>query len=141
MSSWKSYPAVTRPTSTVRKRWPRRYDRCSENCPDNPFSEARPPVRMRGRRFATGVVGGDRLNRERTGVFTSPSSLSCHRSPNCLEHDSVLKNSFVPSSDPCSGAQNPGLVVFWPRLLDVFGLFYAADLSDSDSFNSLMTSR
>ena len=68
---------------------------------------------------------------DRTGI-TSPSSLSCHRSPNCLEHDSVLKNSFVPSSDPCSGAQNPGLVVFWPRFLDVLGLFCAADGSDSD---------
>jgi hypothetical protein len=53
----------------------------------------------------------------------------------------VLKNSLVPSSDPCSGAQNPGSVVFWPRLLGVLDLFCTADPADSDFFNSLGCSR
>jgi hypothetical protein len=53
----------------------------------------------------------------------------------------VLKNSLVPSSDPCSGAQNPGSVVFWPRFLGVLDLFCTADPSDSDFFNSLGFSR
>jgi hypothetical protein len=51
-----------------------------------------------------------------------------------------LKNSFVPSSDPCSGAQNPDYVVFWPGFLGVLALFWAADRSDSDFFNSLVCS-
>jgi hypothetical protein len=56
---------------------------------------------------------------------------------NFREHPSVLKNSLVPSSDPCSEAQKPGPVVFWPRFLGVLDLFCAADPSDSDFFNSL----
>src|SRR5215216_1486893 len=43
-------------------------------------------------------------------------------SPKCLEGVSVLKNSFVPSFDPCSGAQKPGSVVFWPGFLVLFQL-------------------
>ena len=53
----------------------------------------------------------------------------------------MLKNSFVPSSDPCSGAQNPGSVVFWPGFLGVLDLFCTADPSDSYFFNSLGCSR
>ena len=53
----------------------------------------------------------------------------------------MLKNSFAPSSDPCSQAQSPGSVVFWPRFLGVLGLFCAAEQSDSDFFNSLMCCR
>src|SRR5215207_2196839 len=58
----------------------------------------------------------------------------------CLEGVSVLKNSFVPSSDACSEAQKPGSVVFWPGFLGVLDLFRAADRSDSDFFNSLTPS-
>ena len=52
-----------------------------------------------------------------------------------------MKNSLVPSSDPCSGAQNLESVVFWPRFPGVLDLFCAADPSDSGFYNSLGFSR
>jgi hypothetical protein len=50
---------------------------------------------------------------------------------------SVLKNSLVPFSDPSSGAENPGFVVFWPGFLRVLVLFWTTNRSDNDFFNGL----
>jgi hypothetical protein len=51
---------------------------------------------------------------------------------------SVLKNSLVPFSDPSSGAENPGFVVFWPGFLRVLVLFWTTNRSDNDFFNGLV---
>ena len=62
----------------------------------------------------------------------------CLYSLYCLEGVSVLKNSFVPFSEPHSGAYNSAFVVFWPWFLGVWLLFWATDQSENDFFNSLV---
>jgi hypothetical protein len=48
----------------------------------------------------------------------------------CQKGPSVLKNPFVPFSDPCSEAENPVLWVFW-------ACFGTTNQSDNDFFNTL----